>query len=145
MTKPGPAEFKWRQFEPRVILMAVGWYLRFSLSYRDVEELVRGRGLSVDHVTVWRWPLNGLALRTGRWAAKRLWISSTPTLARAWWKTSWAALPMASTASAVLENMSSPLCRRGRDRRGCSAVWWTMEQPRSAHGLRVNFAVARRG
>jgi DDE domain len=33
----------------------VGWYLRFSLSYRDVEELVRERGLSVDHVTVWRW------------------------------------------------------------------------------------------
>jgi transposase-like protein len=55
VTKPGPAEFKWRQFEPQVILMAVGWYLRFSLSYRDVEELVRERGLSVDHVTVWRW------------------------------------------------------------------------------------------
>src|ERR1700704_2263659 len=35
--------------------MAVGWYLRFSLSYRDVEELVLERGLSVDHVTVWRW------------------------------------------------------------------------------------------
>ena len=32
--------FKWRQFEPEVILMAVGWYLRFSLSYRDVEELL---------------------------------------------------------------------------------------------------------
>jgi transposase, IS6 family len=50
-----PAEFKWRQFGPQVILMAVGWYLRYSLSYRDVEELVRERGLSVDHVTVWRW------------------------------------------------------------------------------------------
>ena len=47
--------FKWRQFEPEVILMAVGWYLRFSLSYRDVEELLAERGLSVDHVTVWRW------------------------------------------------------------------------------------------
>ena len=35
--------------------MAVGWYLRFSLSYRDVEELLTERGLSVDHVTVWRW------------------------------------------------------------------------------------------
>ena len=30
--------FKWRQFEPEMILLAVGWYLRFSLSYRDVEE-----------------------------------------------------------------------------------------------------------
>ena len=46
---------KWRQFEPEVILLAIGWYLRFSLSYRDVEELLAERGLSVDHVTVWRW------------------------------------------------------------------------------------------
>src|SRR5271169_3068462 len=37
--------FKWRQFEPEMILLAVGWYLRFSLSYRDVEELPAERGL----------------------------------------------------------------------------------------------------
>jgi hypothetical protein len=36
--------FQWRQFEPEVILLAVGWYLRFSLSYRDVEELL---GISI--------------------------------------------------------------------------------------------------
>src|SRR5271166_5443902 len=47
--------FKWRQFEPEVILLAVGWYLRFSLSYRDVEELLDERSLQADHVTVWRW------------------------------------------------------------------------------------------
>jgi IS6 family transposase len=47
--------FKWRQFEAEVILLAVGWYLRFSLSYRDVEELLAERGLRADHVTVWRW------------------------------------------------------------------------------------------
>jgi transposase-like protein len=47
--------FKWRQFETEVILLAVGWYLRFSLSYRDVEELLAERGLHADHVTVWRW------------------------------------------------------------------------------------------
>src|SRR5215468_3830903 len=47
--------FEWRQFEREVILLAVGWYLRFSLSYRDVEELLAERGLLVDHVTVWRW------------------------------------------------------------------------------------------
>jgi len=34
--------------------LAVGWYLRFSLSYRDVEELLAERGLRADHVTVWR-------------------------------------------------------------------------------------------
>src|ERR1700675_4059218 len=37
--------FKWRQFEPEMILLAVGWYLRFSLSFRDVEELLAERGL----------------------------------------------------------------------------------------------------
>jgi transposase-like protein len=47
--------FKWRQFQPEVILRAVGRYLRFSLSYRDVEELLAERGLRADHVTVWRW------------------------------------------------------------------------------------------
>ena len=52
---PISALFKWRQFEPEVILMAVGWYLRFSLSYREVEELLAERGLHADHVTVWRW------------------------------------------------------------------------------------------
>jgi transposase, IS6 family len=50
-----PSLFKWRQFEPEVILLAIGWYLRFSLSYRDVEELLAERGISVDHVTLWRW------------------------------------------------------------------------------------------
>ena len=48
--------FKWRQCEPEMILLAVGWYLRFSLSYRDVEELLAERGLLVDHVTVWKGP-----------------------------------------------------------------------------------------
>ena len=47
--------FKWRQFEPEVILLAVGWYLCFSLSYRDVEELLSERGLQADPFTVSRW------------------------------------------------------------------------------------------
>ena len=47
--------FKWRQFEPEVIPLAIGWYLRFSLSYRDVEELLAERGIAVDHVTLRQW------------------------------------------------------------------------------------------
>ena len=47
--------FKWRKFEPELILLAAGWYLRFSLSYRDAEELLAVRSLHADHVTVWRW------------------------------------------------------------------------------------------
>ena len=42
-------------FPPEVIVLAVRWYLRFSLSYRDVEELLAERGIEVDHVTVYRW------------------------------------------------------------------------------------------
>ena len=40
---------------PDVIVLAVRWYLRFGLSYRDVEELLADRGVEVDHVTVHRW------------------------------------------------------------------------------------------
>jgi len=52
-TRPGI--FKWRQTEPGLILCAVRWYLRYSLSFRDVEELLEERGLKTDHTTVWRW------------------------------------------------------------------------------------------
>jgi transposase-like protein len=38
-----------------VIALAVRWYLRYGLSYRDVEELLAERGITVDHVTVYRW------------------------------------------------------------------------------------------
>ena len=55
MIKPRPALFKWRHFEPEIIVCAVRWYLRFSLSYRDVEELLLERGLPADHTTIWRW------------------------------------------------------------------------------------------
>ena len=50
-----PAIFQWRQTDPELILCAVRWYLRYSLSCRDVEELLRERGLEADHTTIWRW------------------------------------------------------------------------------------------
>ena len=43
------------RFPPEVITIAVRWYLRYGLSYRDVEELLAERGVTVDHVTVYRW------------------------------------------------------------------------------------------
>jgi len=43
------------RFAPDVIVVAVRWYLRYGLSYRDVEELLAGRGVEVDHVTIYRW------------------------------------------------------------------------------------------
>lgn len=47
--------FKWKHFRKDVILMLVRWYLAYSLSYRDVEELALERGLKVDHSTIHRW------------------------------------------------------------------------------------------
>ena len=43
------------RFPSEVILLAVRWYLRYGLSYRDVEELLAERGIDVDHVTIYRW------------------------------------------------------------------------------------------
>jgi transposase, IS6 family len=43
------------RFPREVIAVAGRWYLRYGLSYRDVEELLAERGIEVDHVTVYRW------------------------------------------------------------------------------------------
>ncbi len=43
------------RFPAEVIVVAVRWYLRYGLSYRDVEELLAERGVAVDHVTAYRW------------------------------------------------------------------------------------------
>lgn len=47
--------FKWRHFESEIILLCVRWYLRYALSYRDLEEMMAERGLTVDHRTIYRW------------------------------------------------------------------------------------------
>jgi transposase-like protein len=47
--------FKGRQFTSEVILWAVRWYLQFPISYRDLERMLRDRGVSVDHTTIYRW------------------------------------------------------------------------------------------
>jgi len=47
--------FKWRHYQPNIILCCVRWYLSYPLSYRQVEELIKERGLPVDHSTVFRW------------------------------------------------------------------------------------------
>src|SRR5512133_2407346 len=58
--RPAPAKrspFAGFRFPPEVIVLSVRWYLRFGLSYRDVEELLAERGIEVDHVTIYRWVL----------------------------------------------------------------------------------------
>ncbi len=55
MQKARSPLFRGRHYRDEVIVLCVRWYLRFSLSYRDVEELARERGFGVDHVTIWHW------------------------------------------------------------------------------------------
>ena len=50
-----PSGFVGFRFPPEVILLAVRWYLRYGLSYRDLEELLAERGIEVDHVSLYRW------------------------------------------------------------------------------------------
>ena len=52
---PPRSAFVGFRYPADVIVVAVRWYLRYNLSYRDVEELLIERGIEVDHVTVYRW------------------------------------------------------------------------------------------
>jgi IS6 family transposase len=67
------------RFPHELITVAVRWYLRYGLSYRDVEELLAERGVEVDHVTVYRWvqrftPLFADAARPCRHATGDRWF-----------------------------------------------------------------------
>jgi IS6 family transposase len=67
------------RFPPDVIVVAVRWYLRFGLSYRDVEKLLAERGVEADHVTIYRWvlrfaPLLADAARPCRHAVGQRWF-----------------------------------------------------------------------
>lgn len=50
--KQATSPFKWRHFEPTIILLCVRWYCRFQLSYRDLEEMMGERGLGRGLVTL---------------------------------------------------------------------------------------------
>jgi len=49
--------FKWRHYQPEIILLNVRWYYRYPLSCQDLEEMMLERGLEVDHSTINRWVL----------------------------------------------------------------------------------------
>src|SRR5229473_2287898 len=51
------ALFRGRHFRDEILVLCVRWYLRYSLSYRDLEEIITERGLSIDHATISRWVL----------------------------------------------------------------------------------------
>src|SRR5947208_12144820 len=80
------------RFPAEVIVVAVRWYLRFNLSYRDVEELLIERGVEVDHVTVYRWvqrftPLLSDAARFARHSPGDRWhVDETYVKVNGFWR-----------------------------------------------------------
>ena len=78
-----PSAFAGFRFPPEVITLAVRWCLRLGLSYRDVEELLAERGITVDHVSIFRWvqcftPLLAEAARPCRHrVGDRWWVDET--------------------------------------------------------------------
>ena len=49
------SDFKGRHFEGEIVLWAVRWYCRYGVSYRDLEQMMGERGVSVDHSTIYLW------------------------------------------------------------------------------------------
>ncbi|PGR95009.1 IS6 family transposase [Bacillus pseudomycoides] len=47
--------FKWKHYQPDIILLTVRWYLRYNLSFRDLMEMMKERGLSISHTTIMGW------------------------------------------------------------------------------------------
>ncbi|UYX52241.1 DDE-type integrase/transposase/recombinase [Bacillus thuringiensis] len=65
--------FKWKHYQPELILLTVRWYLRYNLSFRNLVEMMEERGLSIAHTTIMRWvhqygpQLEGMQLRQVRY------------------------------------------------------------------------------
>lgn len=47
--------FKWKHYESEIIIICVRWYLKYPLSYRNLEEIMQERNVEVDHTTIYRW------------------------------------------------------------------------------------------
>ena len=47
--------FKWKHYQPEIILLTVRWYLRYNLSFRNLVEMMEERGLLMAHTTIMRW------------------------------------------------------------------------------------------
>ena len=75
MHRNRPALFKGRHFEAEIIVLCVRWYLRFGLSFRNLEEILAERNLPVDHVTIWRW-VQRYAPELNRRCRRELWMTN---------------------------------------------------------------------
>jgi transposase-like protein len=134
--RPRPASATWAafagfRFPPDVIVLAVRWYLRFGLSYRDVEELLAERGVEVDHVTVYRWvlrftPLLAEAARPCRHAVGARWqVDETYVRVAGRWRYVYRAIDQFGQ---VIDVFVSP-------RRDTTAAHWFFEQAIRTSGV----------
>src|SRR6185437_4006212 len=89
-----PELFRGRHFADEAIVLCVRWYLRYSLSYRDLPEMMMERHLSVDPSTIWRWvqryapELNARIRRelkptNGSWRTDETWFAKIPSADKA--------------------------------------------------------------
>jgi hypothetical protein len=47
--------FKWKHYQSEIILLTMRWYLKYTLSLRNVAEMMEERGLQMAHTTIMRW------------------------------------------------------------------------------------------
>jgi IS6 family transposase len=110
------------RFPPEVILLAVRWYLRYGLSYRDLEELLAERGIEVDHVTLYRWvqrftPLVIDAARPVRHAAGDRWfVDETYVKVAGVWRYIYRSTSMARSSTCTCHGVGTPGRRAGSSR-----------------------------
>ena len=135
---PGSA-CKGFRFPPEIIVLAVRWYLRYGLSYRDLEELLAERGIDVDHVTVFRWvqcftPLLADAARPCRHAVGDRWfVNETYVKVAGSWRYVYRAVDQYGQ---VIDVFVSP-------RRDTRAARRFFENALGAHGERVEIVTDR--
>ena len=55
MSQPAKNDFKWRRYQGQLILLSVRWYLTYTLSYRQLERMLREQGWAVHHTSIFRW------------------------------------------------------------------------------------------
>ena len=124
MIQNRPALFQGRHFEEVIIILCVRWNLRYSLCYRDLEETMAECGLSVDHVTIWRWVqrfapiLNQRLRRELRHPNRSWWVDETYVRVAGRWTYLYRAV---DSAGATIDFMLSP--KRDLTAASCSCAW----------------------
>jgi len=76
-------DFKGSQFEREIILWGVRWYVAYPISYRQLEEMMGERGVSVDHSTLNRWVISmGQTLRKRSVTGRVPWVGAGTLMRR---------------------------------------------------------------